>query len=138
MAVVGPARMVRYRIKACSDDRYTRFNGGTGLFGYVVQPGRPFVVFDPRFGDHDRTAVLRVVLAQYLVQRPVELMSERYFSTARVPPLIVEIVVQANDVDVSRIASQLGVLSSRKHIECLKLCSPIILGSPFRGRGAAS
>ena len=93
VTVVSPSRVIHDRIKAdaCNGDRALK--GDRDLVADVAKPIWPKFVFDARLGDKKRLSVAIIEFGQDLIQRSVFLMPSRDLSPARVPPLIMKIVV---------------------------------------------
>ena len=114
VAIIGPSGMVDDRIKADPCNRDRLFEGDRYLVTDVSKPIRPEFVFDARLRDEKRLPIAIMEFCQDLVQRTVFLVTSRDLSPARMPPLVMEVVVQSDYID--------GVgFDLENSIECLEL-----------------
>src|SRR5947209_3715895 len=98
MTVVFPTRVIDDWIEAKSVDRYTVFASSVCLTPGKAKPIGTALVFDACLRDDHRPAVPRVKFRKDLVRRPVFFMAERKRAAAGVTPLIMDVVVEADDV----------------------------------------
>ena len=99
--LVVPARIVSYRVEA---DPFNR-NAGLPRLRHLMpddpEPGRPHIAFDAGLSEEHRPAVTIVDVSKKLAQRAVIGMVHRYRQIA-VDPLVMQVIVDADNVDVVR------------------------------------
>src|SRR3954452_7817946 len=120
VALVLPARVLEDRVDADPLDRHAGRERGADLLGDVVEPGRPAAALAPGLGHQDRPAEARVGVGQELRERLVVVVAERDGRAAQVP-LVVAVVVDAQDVEVLGPAAQLRLLAAGQHVPGLEL-----------------
>src|SRR5215204_6977903 len=100
MAVVVPARMIKNRVKTDAFERNSVSDGNLRLPANVSEPVGALAVFDPGFGNQNRTIITPVIFTQNFVKRSIKRVPAFDFAAVRVKPLIVKIIVQPDDVEI--------------------------------------
>ena len=89
----------------------------------IAKPFGPLFILDPGFCDQYRYSILLVEFDEDLPKWLVTMMTRRYLSAARIIPLIVEIVVEAHDVDHVRSPAELSCTFAQEHVKSVELRS---------------
>src|SRR4051794_4240849 len=105
--LVLPARVVEDRVKTDPLDRHPSLARRRNLMAYYPQPSRTRGALNARLGHEQRLSVALVEGPEQVAEGSILRVINRDRQVA-VDPLIVEVVVQPNDVDVLRPAAQLG------------------------------
>ncbi len=121
IAVVVPTEVVEDRIEAQALDRHAVLVTRLGDFlGHIVQPHRAVVALGARLRYEHGAAVALVHLEQRLV-----LPVAKEHGSAVVDPLVVVVIVDADDIDVVGPAPQLRGAAAGDHVEGLEL--PLVM-----------
>src|ERR687886_472127 len=127
MPSVDPARIIRNGIQADPLDRDASLNRGTDFASNVAQPGSPGLGLRTGLGHKDWPLVASVDLSQNLTERAVQGMAQLNGPTAE-EPLVIRIIVDAQDVQILRLAAEPWPQPACQHVPRLKLGAAIRLG----------
>ena len=119
--------MVDDRIKADPLDGDPEGVGTAHLPPDVAKPTGAGLVLDPRLGDEERPTIPVVRLAKHVAQRQM-LWVGRHEHLAFVDPLVVDVVVHADHVQVTGLAAQLGPGPPGDHVPRLELGEAVAFG----------
>ena len=132
VAVVVPAGVVDDRVEANSLHRHAQLDRRGDLAADVVQPLGPRLAFGPRLGDEQRPAVAFVDLTQHVADRQVVRVRRHEQHTLGaervVEPLVLAVVVDAEDVEVLHVTAEFGALPAGDHVPGGELRLPVALG----------
>src|SRR4051812_24644407 len=106
-----------------------------GFGGDVSEPFASFIILNTSFGNKDRHTILLIVFNEDIVERAISMVAERYLSAVGPVPLIMEIVIQSDHIEVQTAASQIRIGFAKHHVECVKLRTAKVFGLAFCGRG---
>src|SRR5581483_8133787 len=126
VAIVIPPWMIGNRIKAHALQIHALIHGRGYFAAHIAKPARTVVALAARFRNKHGPAITFPKLAQDLAKRPVQRIAKPQRAPV-VNPLIVVVVIEPNDVDVLRRAAQLRRLTPAKHVQALKLETPVAL-----------
>ncbi len=124
-AVVVPARMIQNRVKTNSLNGNAASFGKLNLFTDIAKPFGTRFVLDARFGNHYWAFIPFKVFAHNQIKRAIILMPAQNFFAASMSPLIVEIIIQADNIEVFLASAKFGFTLSTQHIQRVKLRQPV-------------
>src|SRR5687767_3474662 len=110
--VIGPPRMIYYRIEANAVDVDSIRSCPRYLLTHIAKPIRSVIVFDPGLCNDKRFVVSEVELAKYVSEWPIDLMVARDLSPGGEVPLIVKVVIQSDYIECLNIPAQLRFFSA--------------------------
>jgi hypothetical protein len=120
VAVVLPARMVDDRVEADAADRDAGRDGREHLALDHAKPRSAEMVLRTGLGDHDRSTVPAMQLGELSGERHSVGMVDRQ-GTGSVDPLVVGVVVHADDVEMRLRAAELGLPPPGEEVPRLEL-----------------
>src|SRR5688572_26423560 len=130
MTIVAPTGVIDDRIQTQTFDRNTRRFRAARLLTNVTQPRRTRLAFDTSLRDENRPAISLIHFAQHLTHRPVQRVPGRQQSILTpsrwrsvwilMDPLVVRVVINADDVEVLRTPAEFGTRSEERRVgkEC--------------------
>src|SRR5258705_210141 len=120
MAIIDPAGVIQHWIETNSVKRHAGSDCDSRLFANVTEPTGAVSLFGAGFGDEHWAAITLVDLKQDLVERAVARIGARNHFAA-ILPLIVRVVIDADDVEVFGVAAQFGADFTGNHVPGLVL-----------------
>src|SRR5688572_26736863 len=90
--------MIADRIKAYAEDRNAIPHRLQYLVANVMEPAWAFLILDACLGHKDRPLIPVVIFGEDFRERTVFLVPSRYLPSARMSPLVVEVVVKADHI----------------------------------------
>src|SRR5690349_15767748 len=130
MSVVVPAGMIEDRIETNAFDRHASGNSGINFVAYVTHPRRTCVIVDAGFSNKNGALIMRIVFGEQIADMTVTRIGRNKHRAhmGRIRPLIVNVIVYADDIDAFFAPAQLRCRSAHKHIASVELTLMVSLG----------
>src|SRR6266446_10931765 len=98
--------MIDYRIQANPLDRYIFFSGSTSLITYVAQPLGTKIILNTGFSNEQGATIALVNFAQDRSKWAIQRVRNRDHSSIRVNPLVMRIIIYADDIKIFFVAAK--------------------------------